>query len=558
MKRDIGLLTEKEFDIVIIGGGIYGAAIAWDGVLRGLSVALIEKGDFGSATSSNSLKIVHGGLRYLQHLDFKRMRESIRERRVLMHIAPHLVHPLPCVMPTYGHMAKGKEVMFIGLLMNDIISLDRNRIEDPTKHIPMGKIISKGECLRLIPGIDFRRVNGGLLWTDGQLYNSERFLLSFILSASEKGAVVANYVQADRLIVKKGRVRAVRATDVLTGDSVEIRGRLFINASGAWIDEVLSGVKSTECRINLSTAMNIVIKKQLLPGCAAGIYSKYYHERDDGSIYEGRRILFMTPWRRYTIIGTYHLPYHGRPSEMKVTEYEIEDFIKQINSGYPGSPITMDDVCFFYKGFLPMDGFDPNKGEVRLTHHYLIYDHQRRDGLDGLITVVGVKLTTARDVAEKTLNLALKILGKQRPCETHRVRLIGGGIKRFDEFVEGVRNNIDFSLKEDVKVHLAYNYGTEYKKVLKYMMENDKLKESVSENTNVTGAEIIHAVREEMACKLSDVVLRRTELGSGENPGKDVLKRCALLMGGELGWGRRRIKDEIEETEKIYELFKEQ
>ena len=201
MKRDIAALADREFDLVVVGAGVYGAATAWDASLRGLSVALIDKGDFGSGTSFNSLKTIHGGLRYLQHADFTRMRESVRERRNLMRIAPHLVHPLPFLVPTYrGSLLKTRTVMRAALFINDLVSWDRNELADRQKHLPAGKALTRDACLEMAPGIERDGLTGGVLWYDAQMYNSDRLTLSFVLSAAKEGAVVANYVEATELI----------------------------------------------------------------------------------------------------------------------------------------------------------------------------------------------------------------------------------------------------------------------------------------------------------------------------------------------------------------------
>ena len=210
MKRDIRPLTEKKFDILVLGGGIYGATVAWEAVGRGLSVALIERSDFGSQTTANSLKTVHGGLRYLQHLDIVRVRQCIRERTTMMRIAPHLIHPLPCLMPTYGHGMKGKEVMRVGLLLNDIVSCDRNNLEDPQKRIPNGRVLSRTDTLGAAPGIDGKRVTGGAFWTDAQMADTERVALAFIQTASNAGACVANYVEASHLVRRENRIDGVK------------------------------------------------------------------------------------------------------------------------------------------------------------------------------------------------------------------------------------------------------------------------------------------------------------------------------------------------------------
>lgn len=196
MKRNLEELSNTQFDVLVIGGGIYGACVAYEATLRGLSVALVEKQDFCGATSANSLKTIHGGLRYLQHADFKRMRESIYERRTLMKIAPHLVHPLPVLVPTYGHGLKGIEAMTVALKINDLVSCDRNLgLPDPQKHIPTGRTLSPTECLNTLPGISADGLTGGAIFHDAQVYNSERLVLAYLQSATQLGLRVANYLE---------------------------------------------------------------------------------------------------------------------------------------------------------------------------------------------------------------------------------------------------------------------------------------------------------------------------------------------------------------------------
>jgi glycerol-3-phosphate dehydrogenase len=553
MKRNIDSLSNTEYDLLVIGSGIYGAVLAWDGVLRGLRVALIDKADFGGATSANSLKIIHGGLRYLQQLDFRRMRESIRERTNYMEIAPHLVHPLSCVMPTYGHAMKGREVMFFGLILNDIISMDRNRLKDPEKIIPMGRIISKRRCLDIVPGIDSSKVTGGALWTDAQVYNSERFVLSFILSACEKGAQTANYVKVTGLLKKENEVHGVQVLDTLTNSPFEIRAKMVVNTTGGWIDHVLYQADPVSRRFQLSTALNLVINRRILSGYAAGITGQFQYRRDHDKIYQGKHVLFMTPWRHVTLVGTYHQPYHGHPDDMKVTEEDIQSFLREVNSAYPGEPIQRKEVSFYYKGFLPMKGIHPRTGEVILTKHYRIHDHQTENGLKGMISVIGVKFTTARDVAEKTLDFIFRKMGKKPPpCITQHTRLIGGEIENFTQFVTEAEERNRHTLPQSVLRHLVYSYGSNYPKILHYGTENSGYFMTLPGSSEVLLAEVIHAVRDEMAVKLSDVILRRTDLGSSAHPGKDSLKACAEIMAKELGWNPSRMKTEIEETEEIY------
>jgi len=553
MKRNLNTLAAQEFDVLIVGAGIYGATAAWDAALRGLSVALIDSGDFGGATSANSLKIVHGGLRYLQTLDVERMRESIRERRTFMHIAPHLVHPLRCVMPTYGHGMKGKEVLWMGMLVNDIISFDRNRIDDPQKQIPLSRVISKDECLRLIPGIDGTRVTGGALWTDAQMYSSERLVLAFVLSAARAGACAANYVEAIDFLRRDDCITGMKVRDVFTGETLDIRARIVVNTSGGWVDDVLEKTIGLSRKVDLSTAMNLVVNRQVLPECAAGIHTWYTYEKQDGSTHRGRRVLFMTPWNACTLVGTYHLPYDGHPDALRVTEAEVHAFLKEINRGYPGDPIDRRDVTFFHKGFLPMDGINPKSGEVELTRHSRIHDHQKEEGIEGLISVVGVKYTTARDVSEKTVSLVFQKLSRDVPTSRSRdTRLVGGEIPRFEDYLSQAERHKPAGLDARVMRHLVYHYGSEYPRILEYGKENSDWMQSLPGSEDVLEAEVVHAVREEMALKLGDVVFRRTNLGSGGIPKEESMKAVSAIMAKELGWSETRRKQEVREVEAVY------
>jgi len=540
MKRDLNKLQKTEFDVIIVGGGVYGCAAAWDASLRGMKVALIEKGDFGGATSANSLKTIHGGLRYLQTLDLKRFRESVRERKLLMKIAPHLVHPLPVAMPTYGHFMKGPEVMFAGLLANDVLSCDRNMGMDAQKRLPNGRVISGEQCMKRVPGIDPARVNGAATWTDAMVYSSERMTLAYVQSAVEEGAVAANYVRAAGVIERDGRVAGVKVEDALSGEAFEIKARSVLNTSGAWVEQ-LANQKDL---FNRSTAMNIIVKRRLLKEGAAGITAPYQYALPGGGTNKGRHVLFMSPWREYTIIGTYHRPYTGDPDAMTVTREEVECFLKEVNAGYPGDPISIDEVSFVHKGFLPMDGVNPKTGEVSLAKHYKFA--QPDSGPKGLVTLAGVKYTTARDVAMKAVNrIARLVPGSWKRCATAKVRLFGGEIDSFDAHLSALYAKAPAASA----AHLAKCYGTAAGDILSYPAD---LLHPVPGSAEVLKAEVLHAVHQEMAMTLADVVLRRTDLGSGEQPSDETLKAVANLMARELGWDAERIAKEIAQTQSLY------
>ncbi|MFQ5648752.1 MAG: FAD-dependent oxidoreductase [bacterium] len=555
MKRDLAQLKGNQFDVLVVGGGIYGVCTAWDAALRGLSVGLIEKDDFGSATSSNSLKIIHGGLRYLQHADFRRMRESITERKILMRIAPHLVHPLACIIPTYGHALKGKEVMALALFINDLVGYDRNRLADPQKHLPRGKVISKEACKTIIPGINDEGLTGGAVWYDCQVHNSERLLMSILHSAARAGARVANYVEMTSFKVDGDRVTGVFARDTLSGDEFEIPARLVINSTGPWFKQVWASLNGRVPKkdVQLSAAMNLVVRKKLFETHAVGLSSQSEFKDEDAVVSRGSRLFFVVPWRDYSLIGTTHVRYQGDPGAFKIREQDVREFIAQVNEAYPAANLKREDVLFCYGGLLPMHGTNQRTGDVKLLKTYQIIDHRADGGVEGLLSVVSVKYTTARDVAEKTIDCALRKLGRKPVSSpTRSTPVYGGDIEHFETYLNKEQARGFCGLGPDVMEHLVRNYGSRYPEVVRQCKERPELQNGVCAESPVLRAEIIHAVREEMAVKLADVVRRRTELGSAGHPGDEALRTCAGLMADELSWDATRVQEELQETQSIY------
>ncbi len=540
MKRDIAALADRAFDLVIVGAGVYGAATAWDASLRGLSVALIDKGDFGSGTSFNNLKTIHGGLRYLQHADFTRMRESVRERRNLMRIAPHLVHPLPFLVPTYrGSLLKSRTAMRAALFVNDLVNWDRNELADRQKHLPAGRALTRDACLEMARGIEREGLTGGVLWYDAQMHNSDRLTLSFVLSAVKEGAVVANHVEATELIRDGSQVKGVRARDVLSeDDGLELRGRLVVNAAGPWVDGLSPAPRKL---FHLSKAMNLVTRP-IVGDVAIGVTSRRPHRDEDAVVSAGGRFLCLVPWRDVTLVGTSHAPFDGRPDELEATEEDILELIEDVNEAYPDAKLARRDVRLVHRGLLPRAPGSLNGVGITLQKTYRLDDH-REDGIEGLLTIVGVKYTTARDVAEKAVDRALALLQKAPSASrSSEMALVGGDIESFDDFVASATGDAP----RDVVRHLVYTYGSTYSEILK----GDR--ERIVPGSPVLAAEVRHAVREEMASDLASVVLRRTELGTAGHPGRAVLEACADVIQSELGWSAVRKQHELESLETFY------
>jgi glycerol-3-phosphate dehydrogenase len=434
MVRNLKNLSRQTYDVVVIGGGIYGVCMAWDAALRGLSVALVEKGDLGHATSSNSLRVIHGGLRYLQHGNVGRVRRSIQERAAFMRIAPHLVQPLPVLIPTYGHTLRGKEIFSLAVLINKWVGFNYNRAESAYNRLLDGRVISRQECLQLVPGVCDQGLTGGVIVYDCQMSNSERLVMSFARSASQAGAELANYVEATALLVDRGRVGGIKARDVLTGDDIDVAAKVVVNASGPWGDRLASTFtgRLPSRRASLSKAFNLQINRKLVSDNALGVYSRGRFKDRDAILDKGSRLLFFTPWQQRSLIGTAHLPYHGDPDRFQVTEAEIQDFIDEINDAYPPVRMTLKDVERVYGGLLPADA---DNGDVQLLREHELYDHSKDDHLDGLISVKGVKFTEARYVAEKTVDAVFRKLGsKPARSQTAFTPLYGGQMGTFEKY----------------------------------------------------------------------------------------------------------------------------
>jgi glycerol-3-phosphate dehydrogenase len=548
MKRDLAALSTGEFDILVVGGGAFGAAAAWDAALRGLRVAVIDQEDFGSGASAECFKMVHGGIRYLQHADIRRLRSSCAERSALLRIAPHLVSPLPIAIPTYGHGRAGKAFLAAGMLAYDFFTLGRNAgIADPTRRISAFRLLSRNKTLELFPELEQKSLTGAAVFEDGQMYHPARLVLAFIQSAAEKGAVAANYTEARRFLWQGRRVCGVRAVDRLDGGEFDIRAKLVLNAAGPWAEYLLQDPERFEIRPRGHFSRDACFLVDRKPRSAFALAIPGWSKDSDAVVSRAARHLFAVPWRGRTLIGVWHRLFTARPDSAHVQESELTAWMEEMNASYPALRLTRDDVIYANCGLVPFGDTASADGALSFGKESRFFDH-RAQGIDGLVTVIGIRYTTARGDSAHALDLLLRQMpNAPGRAATAEVPLVGGDIRDFGELSARARREVAADIRTATLEAWLHNHGTRYARVAQIAAAPPEAQAVAGTDTAM--AEVTYAVREEMAVRLEDVVLRRTHLGSGSHPGAAAVEHAALRMQSLLGWSDQRRAAEVARTE---------
>jgi glycerol-3-phosphate dehydrogenase len=536
MRRDIESLTERAFDVLVVGGGIYGLTIAYDAAQRGLGVALIERDDFGSGASFNHLRTIHGGLRYLQTLDIKRARESVRERRTLARIAPHAVQPLVFALPITRSITKGKLAMRAGFLLDRLVAFGRNRGVPPSHRLPAGRVVSRGTAIQRFPGLRRQGLTGAAVWYDYETTEADRLTLAWAMAAAEHGAQLANHVEATALVADGRRVTGVRGRDRQTGTDVAIAARVTVNATGAAADRLLTPL-GLSSGVPLLKAMNLVTRRE------AG------EEALGGRTASGRMIL-LVPWKNCALFGTWESEKPSAPEADGVSESEVTAFIAELNQAFPSLDLKRQDITLVHRGIVPaVAGSD---GRVTLQGREQVRDHAQ-EGVEGLLTIAGTKYTTARAAAERvTDRLLAKLQHAAVPCRTAATLLPGGALRDVGLAIGEARREHDAGLPSDTIPHLIAAYGSRYRDVLDLADGHPEWRTRIADNSPVIGAELVWAVRKEMATTLCDAVVRRTPLGALGYPGDAAAERAARIVGGELRWSDARLREEKDALIRFY------
>ncbi|TAL29759.1 MAG: glycerol-3-phosphate dehydrogenase/oxidase [Spirochaetes bacterium] len=522
----------RHFDLLIIGGGITGAALAYEASSRGLATALVEKDDFGGATSAATGKLIHGGLRYLQQFEIGLVRESLRERRILSNIAPNLVYPFPIVLPKPGLLVRA------GLLFYDILSLDRRWTWDRSKRIPGHRMLSADEARGAIPGGDTDRA---LLYYDCLCLSPERLTLYFIKSAAAHGALVANYVESENLIIEGNRVRGAVVRDRITGNTMKITASVTVNATGPWTQALLNRTERTRTPLP---------KKR-----SEGIYLVTKKITDKMVLYVGAHGHYsFAPWRGHSLIGPTEKSYYGPVDEWKVTRESIDEFLDVINRT-AALPVKLarKDVLYAYGGLRPLVETQA-EDTYTASRRSDLYDHAK-DGVEGLITAAGGKYTTSREFAAQIFRHVAKKAGRPagRPV-SHARFLYGCSLPDIEGFVaDAAKKHADFGA--NTVEYLVRHYGTEYEAVLAIARTSKDLARPLNDDGEIP-AQALFALRHESARSLSDIFLRRTGLGTLGNPGEKTIAAISRLAVRELGWSKKITAQETAALKRLIDVPK--
>lgn len=533
MQRALSRLSSETFDVLIVGGGATGAFAARDCALRGLSVALIEARDFASATSAHNSKLAHGGLRYLRNFELSLVRESLRERRNLMRMAPHLVRPLPFLLPLYNVGLLERAKLKAGLTLYDLLSYDRNRLEDPSQHLARHRWLNAKTALAREPVLAADGFEGAFEYTDAQMYSPERIVLENLLDADAHGAAIANYVSADRLLLRDGKIEGCAVHETLAGTCFDIRAKTVLVAAGPWADLFLEQATGEAAAHKLIRSKGIHLLVPLISQAALTIEAGSGH-------------LFALPWRGHTLLATTDTPFTGDPATLGVTEADIEGFLETFRKYLPAA--KLDLVEFFYAGLRPLVS-DGSKDSYNVSRRAALVDHGSEGGPDGLFSALGGKYTTSRDLAESVTDALVKKLdSKALPCATARQPLPGGRFDRFEDMVKGFTKTWPgiSSLR-----NMAHMLGARLPEALKGARLTDLVPLGASGDTP---AQVRLALEQEMALTLEDVVMRRTCLGQFGPLNPATVEKIAAMIAAHLGWNEEKKSAEIASLDRNYRI----
>ena len=542
--RDIQAIQHTTYDLIIIGGGINGAAVARDAALRGLKTILIEKGDFGGGTTSWSSRLVHGGLRYLEYFEFNLVRESLREREILLRTAPHLTKPLKMTVPIYSYGSRPYWKIQAGMLLYDILSFDKTLLNH--------RMLSSQQLRQHFRSINPEDLKGSAEYYDCQAEYAERLCLENILAAQAAGAEALNYVAVTQIQRQGNRIAAITCEDALTGEVFEINQvdqAMVINTSGPWVDQVCGlgrmdhrpAPLSSQRKIGGTKGSHIVVDS--FPGAPSS--ALYIEAKADN------RPLFILPWLNMYLIGTTDFRYDGDLDKVKANDAEVDYLIAETNRIIPTACITRQDVKFTYSGVRPLP-YAEGKKAGSITRDHILYDHTK-EGVANLISLIGGKLTTHRQVGEEMVDAIYQRKGQSAPPCPTRTQFLPGAILPNDLRVSQAFLDYRDRIPQASIHHLFSLYGAKASALLALVDESADLAQPIAPSLPDIKAQIVYAIRSEMAHTLVDICRRRLTLSMQGNYGFDALPAITDVLMRYCGWTRAECDRQI----KAYRTYME-
>ena len=535
MKRTIpNDIETRRFDLIVIGAGINGVAIARDAAMRGLSVVVVEKDDIASGTTSWSTRLIHGGLRYLEHAEIGLVRESLRERERLLRNAPHLVQPLGLLLPIYQGARRGPLLIRAGMTLYDLLSYD--------KSLDHHHMLKRDAAIRAVPAINSAGLRGAALYYDAQVVYAERLAVENALSAAEHGAVIITHARVNKIVTEGAVVRGAEFCDEIDGATIRVQARAVINVAGPWVDRLLNETLDRDAGGRLiggTKGSHIVIDRLSV------LHDKaLYFEANDG------RPIFIVPWNGFHLIGTTDLRFDGDLDNVKISDAEIAYLLDEAGRLLPGSDIGYDRIRYSYSGVRPLPyGADGSPGDV--TRQHMIIDHAPQ--LHGLFSVVGGKLTTHRSLAEGAVDEIQDLIGQRTECLTATAPLPGGAGIAVEPFTRALNAKAG-ALAPRVD-RLVRIYGANAPTILDLATAEASLAEVFDPASGALAAEVVHAVEHEAAVSIEDILMRRTMVGLGPSLGVGADEAAARIGVARLGWSPEAAADGVAAHRRHIERF---
>ena len=529
VKVDLYLQRSEKFgrahhsDVLVIGGGVNGLAVAWSAALSGLSVTVIDKGDWGSGTSSWSSRLIHGGLKYLQKLDVALVRESLADREWLLQAAPHLVKPMPFLLPYLRGAEVPRSLLRAGMLTYDLLSLD--------KSVPWHKHYSRKQALETWPGIRSEGLLGGSVYFDAQVENSERLCVELMVAAREAGANTINYARVENLLIESGAVVGALVVDEHLGGHYEMRATQTVNLAGAWLDSVFAGTELGSRRwIGGTKGTHLVVRKPDFP-----IPTSVYFESDDA------RPMMVLPWKDMMMIGSTDKRFEGDIDTMSADQEEIDYILYETNKMFPAWGVSEDDVHYWYTGLRPLPYVSAEK-TADISRRHTVHTH--KGIVSGLVSVTGGKLTTFRSLSGHVM----KEVSRRLKMKAVRIdtQIFPGATSMPTQALDDTKSS---NQRDRI-------YGARAVQLEALVEQHPELSRVIDDSTGLTASEVVHAVAQEEAVTLADVVARRITDGLNADLGDSGLDAISREMAGLLGWSEKKRKAQIADYRNYTKRFR--